>query len=321
MARPIAHPQTGGAPTTAALALPAATPLRVYLTLAAGIVCIAFSAIFTRWAEVPGTVSAFYRVAIAAVALALPFARSTVRGGARAVRMSPSSGRPSWGVWALAAAAGVFFALDLALWNTSLFLTPAATATLLGNDAPLIVGLGALILFRERLGAIYWLGLALALVGMIIIVGPDVLSHTQLGAGDALALAAGASYGCYLLATQRIRAHLDTLSSLWVASAAGAVLLLLFTLVRHQALWGFSARTYVMLLALGLLIQVGGWLAINYALGHLPAAVVSVTLLAQPVLTAIFAVPLLGEALAPAQIVGGCVALAGIYLVNRRGAS
>ena len=95
MARPIAHPQTGGAPTTAALALPAATPLRVYLTLAAGIVCIAFSAIFTRWAEVPGTVSAFYRVAIAAVALALPFARSTVRGETASPTRTTSGTRSS----------------------------------------------------------------------------------------------------------------------------------------------------------------------------------------------------------------------------------
>lgn len=315
MARPVAEPLAGGALAAAPSA--SGTPIwRVYLILAAGIVCIAFSAIFTRWAAVPGTVSAFYRLAIATAALAVPFARTTVhtmpRGGA--IARKPVS----WRVWALAAGAGIFFALDLALWNTSLFLTPAATATLLGNDAPLIVGLGALLLFRERLGPIYWLGLAVALAGMIVIVGPDVLTRSQLGAGDALALAAGASYGGYMLATQRVRVHLDTLSSLWMAGASGAVLLLLYHLARHEALWGFSGRTYVMLLALGLVIQVGGWLAINYALGHLPASIVSVTLLAQPVLTALFAVPLLGEPLSLDQMLGGAVALVGIYLVNRR---
>lgn len=281
--------------------------------LVVGILCIAFSAIFTRWAAVPGTVSAFYRVAIATVVLAVPFARITSRTTMR------RAVRPSWGVWVLALVTGVFFALDLALWNTSLFLTNAATSTLLGNDAPIIVGLGALILFRERLGAVYWLGLAVALAGMVVIAGPDVLARSRLGVGDALALAAGAAYGGYLLATQRIRAHLDTLSALWVPAAAGAVLLMLFNLFQHEALWGFSARTYAALLVLGLVIQVGGWLAITYALGHLPAAVVSVTLLAQPVLTALLAVPLLDEPLSVAQIIGGCIALVGIYLVNRRG--
>lgn len=312
MARPVAAAAAGDVPTAAPSLSPKATPLRVYVMLALGIACIAFSAIFTRWADVPGTVSAFYRVAIAAVVLALPFARITTRTTLRQAKPPPL------GIWALALGTGVFFALDLALWNTSLFLTNAATSTLLGNDAPIIVGLGALLLFRERLGLVYWLGLAVALAGMVVIAGPDVLSRSRLGVGDALALAAGAAYGCYLLATQRIREHLDTLSALWVPAVSGAVLLGLFDLARHQALWGFSARTYASLLVLGVVIQVGGWLAITYALGHLPAAIVSVTLLAQPVLTALLAVPLLGEPLGPGEIIGGCVALAGIYLVNQR---
>ncbi|HEY7835326.1 MAG TPA: DMT family transporter [Ktedonobacterales bacterium] len=324
MARPVAAPRAGevSGATPARRARPA--PTRIYVYLALGILCIAFSAIFTRWAAVPGTVSAFYRMAIAAVALALPFARIQTRQSrqsrqARAAGPMAQPSRPSWRVWALAGATGIFFALDLAFWNTSLFLTSAATATLLGNDAPIIVGLGALLLFRERLGAAYWLGLAVALAGMVIIAGPDVLARSHLGAGDALALTGGAAYGCYLLATQRLRVHLDALSALWVPAVTGAVLLLVFDLAQRQVLWGFSARTYAALLVLGLVIQVGGWLAITHALGHLPAAVVSVTLLAQPVLTALLAVPLLGEALSVDQVIGGVVALAGIYLVNRRG--
>ncbi|MGH2486771.1 MAG: DMT family transporter [Ktedonobacterales bacterium] len=285
----------------------AATRLRIYLSLAFGLVCISFSAIFTHWAGVPGTVSALYRVTIAAVVLAIPFGRSLRR---RATPLPRA-------VWLLAAGAGVFFALDLALWNTSLFLTSAATATLLGNDAPIIVGLGALLLFHERLRREYWAGLALALAGMAIIAGRDVLAHSNGGAGDLLALTAGVSYAGYMLATQRLRVHLDTVSSLWIPALVGAILLLLFNVGAHRALWGFSGHAYLSLLALGLISQVAGWLSINYALGHMPASVVSVTLLGQPVLTAIFAVPLLSQALRGDQLLGGLVALVGIYLVNR----
>src|SRR5436305_15349391 len=53
--------------------------LRAYIALAIGIVCIAFSAIFTKWANVPGPVSGFYRVIIATVVLALPYAFRAVR--------------------------------------------------------------------------------------------------------------------------------------------------------------------------------------------------------------------------------------------------
>jgi drug/metabolite transporter (DMT)-like permease len=279
----------------------------VYGVLALGIICIAFSAIFVRWAGVPGTVSALYRVGIAVVMLALPFARRVARGGVT------RDGR----TWLLALTAGALFALELALWNTSLFMTSAANATLLANSAPIVVGLATLFLFRERLGLGYWLGLAVALMGMSLIVGHDLVRHTRLGSGDVLALAAGAAYGCYLLTTGRLRARMDTLSTLWIAGAAGCALLLPVNLVQHHALWGFTPQAYLALLGLGVTSQVVGWLAINFALGHLPAPIVSVTLLGQPILTALLAVPLLGQALSGQQAIGGLIALAGIYLVNR----
>jgi drug/metabolite transporter (DMT)-like permease len=302
--------ETASLPTTRA-SVPQA---RVYGALALGIMCIALSAIFVKLAiGVPGTVSAFYRVAIAAVALALPFAR----GQARKRRATGARGRLGWRIWTLAFVAGVFFALDLGFWNTSLGFTSAANATLLGNDAPLVVGLGALILFRERLRASYWVGLVVALLGMSVIVGWDVLARSPLGAGDLLALLAGVFYAGYLLTTQRIRAKMDTLPSLWVASATGTVLLLAFILGANQALVGYSLNAYMALLGLGLISQLVGWLTINYALGHMPASIVSVTLLAQPILTALLAIPLLGDSLEPHQIAGGLIALSGIFLVNR----
>jgi drug/metabolite transporter (DMT)-like permease len=82
-------------------------------------------------------------------------------------------------------------------------------------------------------------------------------------------------------------------------------------------MWGFTPSQYLYLLALGVVSQVAGYLAINYALGHLPASVVSPTLLGQPVLTALLAVPFLSELLEPRQMIGGAVALLGIFLVNR----
>jgi drug/metabolite transporter (DMT)-like permease len=289
-----------------------ASRARVYGALALGIVCIALSAIFVKLAiGVPGTVSAFYRVAIAAVALAFPFARGQAR------KRRAGGVRLGWRIWTLAVVAGVFFALDLAFWNTSLGVTSAANATLLGNDAPLVVGLGALILFGERPRATYWLGLVVALLGMSVIVGWDIFTRSALGGGDLLALLAGVFYAGYLLTTQRIRATMDTLPSLWVPGATGAVLLLAFILATGQALTGYSLNAYLALLGLGLISQLVGWLAINYALGHMPASIVSVTLLAQPILTALFAVVLINETLESRQVVGGLIALVGIFLVNR----
>ena len=71
------------------------------------------------------------------------------------------------------------------------------------------------------------------------------------------------------------------------------------------------------LVGLGPVSQLGGWLGINYALGHLHAAPVSVWLLGQVVVTALAAMPLLGEYLNVNQLVGGVLILLGMIFVTR----
>jgi drug/metabolite transporter (DMT)-like permease len=215
--------------------------------------------------------------------------------------------------------AGLFFTGDLATWNTALFLTNATNATLFGNTAPLWVGLGALFIFTETLGRVFWVGLALALAGAAVILGADFLEHPTLGLGDLLSLATGVFYGGFFLATQRARDGLDSLTSWWISALTSTVGLLIVSLLLGQPLTGYSAASYFHLAAVALVTQVGGYIAINYALGHLPASLVAPTLLAQPVVTAALAIPLLGEHLNWSQIVGGVLVMAGIWLVHQRG--
>jgi len=93
--------------------------------------------------------------------------------------------------------------------------------------------------------------------------------------------------------------------------------LFIFNLLLSQPMWGFTSETYFNLLALGLISQGVGWLAINYVQGLLPATIVSTTLLGQPVVTALLAGSLLGERLQPAQLVGGVAVLLGVYIFHR----
>jgi drug/metabolite transporter (DMT)-like permease len=80
---------------------------------------------------------------------------------------------------------------------------------------------------------------------------------------------------------------------------------------------GYSTQTWVIFFVTAIVSQMIGYLAISYALGHLPASVVSPTLIGQPILTTILAIPMLGEIPNPIQWVGGAIALAGIYMVNQ----
>jgi len=298
-----------------------AIPVRAYLALALGALCIGFSAIFTKWANVDGPVSGFYRVGIATAVLAIPFAVHTLRRRRRTSSedaQEKETGLPWHSLLGVAALAGLFFSMDLALWNTSLLYTNAANSTLLGNTSTLWVALGAALIFHESLKRRFWWGMVLALAGSAVILGRDVLQAHSLGWGDLLAIGSSLFYAAYLLSTQRARRHLDTLSFMWLSSCAAAIALLTFCLVTGLQMTGFTLNQYMALLALAIISHVIGWLSINYSLGHLPAPITAVSLLSQPVVTAIVAVPLLGEAITLYQLAGGLLVLVGIYIVNRR---
>jgi drug/metabolite transporter (DMT)-like permease len=95
------------------------------------------------------------------------------------------------------------------------------------------------------------------------------------------------------------------------------VVLFFSVLIFGQPLDGYAGMAWLNFVAAGLFSQVAGYLAINYALGYLPASIVAPTMLGQPVLTALLAWPLLGEALGGWQAFSGLVVLTGIYLVHR----
>ena len=275
-----------------------------YLALGFGVLCIGLSAIFVKLAGVPGPVSAFYRVFFAVVLLTPWWL----------LRRRPL---PSRRVLLATCFGGLFFAADLVLWNSAIMLTDAGVATLLANNAPIWVGLAAWLFLHERLTANFWLGLAVAMIGMVLIVGVGGSLLTGSGLGNLLAVGASLLYAAYLLTTQRVRAQMDTMTFMMVSMGVGVVLLLPLNLAWGLPLTGFSLNTWAALLALGIVSQLGGWLSINYALGHIQATRVSVTLLAQAVVTTLVAIPVLGELPAPLQIVGGVMVLGGIYWVYR----
>lgn len=216
----------------------------------------------------------------------------------------------------LALLAGLFLAVDLALWNTAVNITTAANATLFGNSAPLWVALATWLLFGERLNGRFWMGLSLTLVGAAAVLGGDFLRHPTVGVGDLLSLAAGIFYRGYYLATERGRKHLGSTTYVWLVGLASSFALLVFSLALRLPLTGYSLRTYLAFVGLALITQVVGYVAAGYALGHLPASVVSPSMVGQPLVTALLAIPFLGERLSPWQWAGGTTVITGILLVH-----
>jgi len=292
-------------PISPAVSAPSRT-LPFYLALAAGILCISWSAIFVRWTDIPGAASAFYRMLVPALVL-LPthfFDRSRPHVDAKRL--------------GIIAFGGLFFALDLALYNTSILKTTAANATLLGNNTPIVVGLLTWLVFRRRPQSSFWLGLLLAVCGTLVILWADLNRHAQFGVGDLMSLGAAACFAVYLMVTEKIRATTGTLTFLRLAMVASTLALLIINLFLGISLRVPHGRTLWAVLGLGLVSQLGGYLALTYALGHLPATITSISLLSQGPLTALMAAVLLGEPLTWPQIAGGTLVLAGVGLAHRR---
>jgi len=276
-----------------------------YAALIFGVIALGFSALFVRWANAPGPVVGFYRIGLSTLIL-FPFFLLRRRKGSpisRAVLILPILG-------------GLMTALDHGFWNTSVNFTSAANATLLGNTAPLWVALFAWLVWKERLKSAFWLGLLLTLAGAGIVLGTDFLRHPTLGIGDILAITAGVFYAGYFLVTQRGRVHWDTLSYVWIVGLVSSIFLLGISLSLGMPVTGYPVQSYLAFLGAALVSQTCGYLAVGYALGHLPASIVAPTMIGQPVVTALLAIPLLGESLQAGQIVGGLAVLAGIYIVH-----
>lgn len=277
-----------------------------YIALAIGIGALSLSAMFVRWAEAPGTVTGFYRLLISTIFLAPLFMRQQRQ-------LKPIDRR----YLLFPLLAGVFTAFDFAFWNSSLNYTTAANATLLGNTSPLWVALFAFFILREKLRGIFWLGLAIALTGAALVMGSDFLTHPSLGIGDLMASTAAIFYAAYQLTAQRGRKHIDPLRYTWLVGVSASICMLIMNLVLGNQLTNYPAQTWAIFFATAVVSQMIGYLAITYALGHLPASIVSPTLIGQPILTAILAIPMLGEIPNSIQWIGGATALAGIYIVNQ----
>ncbi|WP_243346345.1 DMT family transporter [Parabacteroides sp. FAFU027] len=276
-----------------------------YLLLLAGILCISWSAILVKLAGISGLSSGFYRMFIGTLGV-IPF---------WLYYRKPIT---DWRGVRVAMLCGTFFAIDIALWNSSIMLSKAAISTLLANLAPVWVGVGAILILKEKPGRIFWTGTAISLLGVSIIIGIDQIASSKLNLGNTLAIIASMFYGAYLLIARKGRVNLDTISFTTISMASSSVVLGLICLFSSTPLWGFSTQTWLSLAALGLVPQLLGWLAINYALGHIKQTVASVSLLSQSVFTALFSVPILGEYLTVREIGGAAVVLSGIYLVNRK---
>ena len=295
---------------TADLGIPAldAIARRPRLAALIGAMCIAFSGIFYRYADVSPSTGTVYR-AVFGLPLLLLVAWAERR------RYGPLPGRAR----RLAAIAGIFFAGDLMFWHHAIEYVGAGLATVLGNLQVLVVGVVAWLVFGERPSRATLLALPVVIVGVVLISG--VVGTGAYGANPALGVVLGFAtalcYSGYLLLI-RVGGRdarrpagpvaIATIGTVVVAGSAGLVIGDL-DLTPPLASLGWLA-------VLGVTSQSIGYLCISLALPRLPAVVTSIILLVQPPLTVVLSVVLLAERPSVLQLLGVALVIGGIAVAT-----
>jgi drug/metabolite transporter (DMT)-like permease len=219
---------------------------------------------------------------------------------------------------ALALLAGLALAADLVAWHWCLHITTVATATLLGNTAPIWVALGGFLFLRERFDALFLCGLALAVLGVWgLVAGGTKPIELRDGLAIGLGLFTGIAYAGYLRGGTAARRGLSTAQVMFWGSVAATLPLLPIALATESQVLPQTLHGWAVVVGLAVLSQVLGQSMINWAMGHLPAAFSSLALLLNPLFAAFCAWPILGEALTPLQMLAGLGMILGILLARR----
>ncbi|HZM74030.1 MAG TPA: DMT family transporter [Candidatus Polarisedimenticolia bacterium] len=273
-----------------------------------GAMCIAFSGIFYRWADVSPETATVFRCLYGLPILALvawleqrrhgPLPASTVR---------------------LAAIAGVFFAGDLTFWHHAVDAVGAGLATVLGNLQVIVVGIVAWLFLGERPTRQALLAIPIVLVGVVLISG--LVGVGAYGADPRLGVVLGVitaiCYAGYLIVIRRGgRDGRRAAGPVAISTASTAIVAALVGIALNDLNPIPSWPNHGWLALLGVTSQSAGYLLISISLPRLPSLLVSILLLSQPVVTVILARFLLNETPSPIQVLGAVLVLGGIALAT-----
>jgi drug/metabolite transporter (DMT)-like permease len=276
-----------------------------HAVLAIGVVAVSCAAVLIREADAPALVIAAYRMGLAA----LPTAALALATGRQRTSQD--------GLWAWPLLAGTFLALHFGFWIASLQETSVITSVVLVTTNPLFVALASPFVLGERVSTATWAGIGIATLGAALMCAEDVSEGVGTVVGDLYALL-GAIFGAaYLMIGRRARPQLSWARYVGVVYLVAAVLLVMSVLAAREPFMGYSTKTFLMLGLLALVPQLVGHSAINWALAYVPAALVAVAILGEPVGATALAALILKEMPSGFEVAGALLVLTGVYVVLR----
>jgi len=297
-----------------------------FLAIPFGILAVSTASIFIRYAQaedVSSLVIAAWRLTLASLILA-PIVIARHRPELRSLTRRERS---------LALLSGLFLAIHFATWISSLEFTSVASSVVFVSTSPLWVAMMAPFTIKEPVSRAALTGMGLALVGGTVVGLSDSCVLRGAGLlcppfsefvageaflGDLLALAGAFAGAGYLLIGRRLREAMSLIPYIFVVYGMAALMLILIMLGAGESPFGQPPKLYFWVLLLALVPQLLGHSTFNWALRYLSAAYVSITLLGEPIGSAILAYLILDEVPSGLMVFGAILILVGIYVASRQ---
>ena len=291
--------------------------------LLTAILAVSTSSIFIRFAQAdaPSLVIAALRLTCATLLLA-PLAWTRHRDELQKLTRKEIT---------LGAISGIFLAVHFATWISSLEYTSVASSVLFVSTGPLWVALLSPVLLNERLSSAALFGLGMAILGGILIGLSDAcawdaglkcpeLSQVMQGRamwGNFLALVGAWTVSGYLIIGRKLRAKMSLIPYIFLVYGLCAMTLIITMFAIGYSPLGYPARTYGWIFLLAAFPQLIGHSTYNWALRHIPATLVALITLIEPIGSAVLAYFVLQERPSNGVLLGGLLILVGIYFASR----
>ena len=231
----------------------------------------------------------------------------------------------------LGALSGIFLAVHFATWISSLEHTSVASSVVFVSTGPLWVAILSPMLLKERLTRAALVGLAIAILGGTVIGLTDAciwegrlrcpgFNESMQGPamwGNFLALAGAWAISGYLIIGRKLRAKMFLIPYVFFVYGMSAIILILMMFAAGQSPFGYPARTYGWIFLLAAFPQLLGHSTYNWVLRYIPATLVAIITLVEPIGSAILAFFVLHETPSNGVLFGGVLILLGIYLASR----
>ena len=223
----------------------------------------------------------------------------------------------------LALGAGAFLALHFTTWFASLEYTSVLVSTVLVTSSPIWVAILEYLFLKAKLPRLVIMGLLIAITGALLIgfagggTGDGVAGGNNL-LGGMLALVGALAVSIYLIIGRELQQNetLPIIPYIWLVYSSAALIMTVVILVLQTPILGFPPMGYVWLLAMAIFPQLIGHSSLNYAMGYLPATIVSMTTQLEPIGSAILAYFIFSELPLPLQILGSVFVLIGVTVAN-----